>query len=54
MLARCDYIQSVLDGAGRRDEQLPALAKALKGLVLEPSAYNGVLGGYGLDADMLL
>ena len=50
MLARCDYIQSVLDGAGRRDEQLGALGETLKTLVLDPSEYDGVLGGYGLDA----
>ena len=54
VLARCDYIQSVLDQAGRRTEQLGPLGKAIKSLVLDPSAYNELLGGYGLDADAVV
>ena len=54
VLARCDYIQHVLDDAGRRDEQLAPLGQAIKALVLEPSEYNGVLAGYGLDASSLV
>ena len=49
MLARCDYIEHVLDPAGRRAEQLPLVGKAISALVLDPSEYGGVLGGYGLD-----
>merc|ERR1712185_280015 len=43
VLARADHIKHVLDPAGRRDEGLAALGKAIKSLVLEPSAYNDVL-----------
>ena len=50
VLARCDYIQAVLDPAGRREEQLAALGKAIKALVLKPSEYDGVLAGYGLES----
>ena len=50
MLARCDYIRAVLDPAGRREEQLAALGKAIKALVLEPSEYDGMLGEYGLES----
>ena len=51
LLARRDYIEYVLDPAGRREEQLAALGGTLKALVLEPSEYDGVLGVVsGLDA----
>ena len=50
MLARSDYIQAVLDPAGRREEQLAPLGKAIKALVLEPSEYDSVLSGYGLES----
>ena len=49
MLAICDYIQVVLDPAGRREEQLPALGRAIKALVLDPAEYTDILSGYGLD-----
>ena len=51
LLARRDYIEYVLDPAGRREEQLAALGGTLKALALEPSEYDGVLGVVsGLDA----
>ena len=40
----------IVPSAGRRDEQLAALGKAIKALVLEPSEYDCILGGYGLEA----
>ena len=49
MLTICDYIQAVLDPAGRRDEQLPALGQAILALVLDPTEYTDILTGYGLD-----
>ena len=49
VLVRCDYIQSVLDAVGRRDEQLAPLGRAIKALVLEPADYAGILAHYGLD-----
>ena len=51
MLAICDYTQAVLDQAGRRGEQLPALGRAIKALVLDPSEYTDILSGYGLDVN---
>ena len=51
MLAICDYIKAVLDPAGRREEQLPALGGAIKALVLDPAEYTDILRGYGLDVD---
>ena len=51
MLAICDYTQAVLDQAGRRGEQLPALGQAIKALVLDPSEYADILSGYGLDVN---
>ena len=50
MLVHCDYIHSVLDQAGRRDQQLALLGKTIKALVPEPGVYNGVLSGYELDS----
>ena len=51
MLAICDYTQAVLDQAGRRGEQLPALGRAIKALVLDSSEYTDILSGYGLDVN---
>ena len=51
VLARCEYIEHVLDPEGRRAEGLVLLGKTIKSLVLDPSAYNDVLGAWDIDAE---
>ena len=51
LLARRDYIVHVLDAQGAREEQLAPLGECIKRMVLEPAAYNDVLGaGIGAEA----
>ena len=50
MLAHCDYIEHVLDPAGRREEQLPALGACIKKMVSAPAEFTALLGNR-LDAE---
>ena len=51
LFAHRDYIVHVLDAAGRREEQLPALGACVQKLACAPSEYSAVLGS-GLDAHL--
>ena len=50
MLAHCDYIEHVLDPAGRREEQLVALGACIKKMVSAPGEFTALLG-HGLNAE---
>jgi tetratricopeptide (TPR) repeat protein len=50
MLARRDLVVHVLDGAGRRDEQLVPLGRCIAAMVRPAAEYTEVLGA-GLDAE---
>jgi tetratricopeptide (TPR) repeat protein len=51
MLARRDLVVHVLDGAGRRDEQMAPLGRCIAALVRPAAEYTEVLGA-GLDAEV--
>ena len=50
MLARRDYIVSVLDVQSKREEQMAALGQCISAMPLPPSEYTAVLGS-GIDAE---
>ena len=42
----------MLDPAGRREEQMAPLGRAIRALVLEPCEYDDMLGKYGLESSV--
>ena len=50
---RDDPVLDVLDGAGRRDEQMAPLGRCIAAMVRPAAEYTGVLGA-GLDAEAAL
>ena len=48
MLAHRDFIVNVLDGQGKRGEQMVALGECISHMVLQPGDYSAVLGS-GID-----
>ena len=53
LLARRDYIVHVLDAQDAREAQLAPLGDCISRMVLEPEAYNDVLGA-GIDVEEAL
>ena len=51
MLAHCDYIEHVLDPAGRREEELPALGECLTKMASKPEEFSFLLT-QGIDAQV--
>ena len=49
MVARRDYILNVLDGQGKREQQVVPLGRCLSRMKLPPEEYSVVLGS-GIDA----
>ena len=50
LLARRDFIMHILDAQGAREAQMAPLGDCIKRMVLEPAAYNDVLGA-SIDAE---
>ena len=50
MLVRSDLVVYVLDGAGRRDEQMAPLGRCIAAMVRPAAEYTELLGA-GLDAE---